>query len=95
MKYRCPCCGYYTFYEKPEGTYSICEVCFWEDEGISDAYAMDVCGTNHVSCLNEARENFVKYGACEKEMVKYTRKPKKEELQGIDTFSKEFWEKRR
>lgn len=31
MKYKCPCCGYYTFDEKPNGNYDICEVCFWED----------------------------------------------------------------
>ena len=31
-KFTCPCCGYKTFNEKPNGTYEICEVCFWEDD---------------------------------------------------------------
>ena len=31
-KYECPCCGFYTFDEKPNGSYDICPVCFWEEE---------------------------------------------------------------
>lgn len=30
-KYKCPCCGYFTF-EKKERAYDICLVCFWEDD---------------------------------------------------------------
>lgn len=33
-KYKCPCCGFYTFDEKPNGNYDICPVCFWEDDPI-------------------------------------------------------------
>ena len=33
-KYKCPCCGFYTFDEKPDGNYDICPVCFWEDDPI-------------------------------------------------------------
>ena len=32
MRYACPCCSYYTFEEKPSGTYYICPVCYWEDD---------------------------------------------------------------
>lgn len=34
MKYKCPCCSFYTFYDKPNGNYDICPVCFWEDDPI-------------------------------------------------------------
>ena len=34
LKYKCPCCGFYTFDSKLDGTYDICEVCFWEDDPI-------------------------------------------------------------
>ena len=33
-KFACPCCGYKTFAEQPNGHYDICEVCFWEDDPI-------------------------------------------------------------
>lgn len=33
MKYTCPCCGYRTL-EEPPGTFDICEICFWEDDGV-------------------------------------------------------------
>lgn len=33
-KYKCPCCGFYTFDEKLNGNYDICPVCFWEDDPI-------------------------------------------------------------
>lgn len=34
MKYTCPCCGYKTLDEEPPGTYDICTICFWEDDGV-------------------------------------------------------------
>lgn len=33
-KFACPCCGSFTLTEKPPGTFSICEVCGWEDDNI-------------------------------------------------------------
>lgn len=58
---RCPCCGYHTLDER--GMYFICDVCFWEDDGVDkdDEYS----GPNHMT-LGEGRENFRKYGACHK-----------------------------
>ena len=91
MNYRCPCCGYFTLKEKPTGSYEICKVCFWEDEGVENPYNTESCGANHVSCLHEARTNYLKYGACEKEMTKHVREPREDELQGMDIFPEEFW----
>ena len=36
-------------------------------------------GSNHEITLNEARANYLRFGACEKEMVKYVRPPKNNE----------------
>lgn len=29
-KYECPCCGFLTFENKPDGNYDICPGCFWK-----------------------------------------------------------------
>lgn len=34
MKYTCPCCGYKSLDLKPPGTFTICEVCDWEDDSV-------------------------------------------------------------
>ncbi len=83
QKYKCPCCGYYTYTEKPNGNYAICPVCFWEDDPIQLNDPDYTGGANTVS-LNQARENFIKFGACEKDMRKYVRLPIEEEMEGID-----------
>ena len=81
-KYKCPCCGYYTF-EKKERSYDICPVCFWEDdpEQYNDPTLQN--GANHVS-LAAARINYKHFSACDAEMKKYVRGPKKDELHGYD-----------
>ena len=86
-KYKCPCCGYYTL--DYEGMYDICPVCFWEDSNeVEDLNKYDDC--NKMS-LNEARKNYLEFGACKKDMKKYCRKPKeseKKELIQVLTLSK-------
>ncbi len=81
-KYKCPCCGYYTF-EKKERTYDICPVCFWEDDPEQFNNPMLPSGANHVS-LAEARRNYKHFAACDAEMKKYVRGAKKDELHGYD-----------
>ena len=34
MKYTCPCCGYKSLDSEPPGTFTICEVCDWEDDSV-------------------------------------------------------------
>ena len=82
-KFKCPCCGYYTFVERPTGTYDICKVCFWEDDPVQLDNPDMGGGANHVS-LNEGRKNYLKFGVCEKEMIPHVRKPLDDEMQGID-----------
>ena len=85
MRYQCKCCGYYTMTEKPvdpdraPGTFEICPVCRWEDDSLQFLNPDMRGGANRVS-LNEAKENFKKFGACEEECIKYVRPPKKNEL---------------
>ena len=74
MKYKCPCCGFYTVDEKPRGNYDICPVCFWEDDPLQLEDETYEGGANRVS-LRLARENFAEFGACEREMIKFVRPP--------------------
>ncbi len=80
--YKCLCCSFYTFTEKPNGNYDICPVCFWEGDPIQLDDPEYKGGENHVS-LNQAKVNFLEFGACEFDMIKYVRKPLKNELTGI------------
>jgi len=57
MKYKCPCCGEYTLYEKPPGTYEICTICNWEDDEIQYNDPTYSGGANEL-CLNEARKRY-------------------------------------
>ena len=79
MKHKCPCCGYYTLKNEPNGDYEICPVCFWEDDPFAYENPDECCECNSVS-LNQAKENFKLFGACHKDMIKYTRKPTADEL---------------
>lgn len=54
----CPCCGYRSLRER--GSYEICRVCFWEDDGTTELDL--VSGPNHMT-LREARLNFHRFGA--------------------------------
>ncbi len=81
-KYKCPCCNHFTF-EKKERAYDICPVCFWEDDPFQYENPMMENGANHVS-LAAARVNYKHYSACDPEMRKYVRGPKKDELHGYE-----------
>ena len=82
-KYKCPCCGYYTFDHVLDESYDICPVCFWEDSYYDYEFPDDICSCNKVS-LNQAQANYLKYGACKKELCEYVREPNEEEKAGMD-----------
>ena len=71
---RCPCCGCKTLDARCD--YDICRVCFWEDDGQDNHDAAEVRGgPNGLLSLQEARSNYVQFGACELSMVENVRPP--------------------
>ena len=75
-KFSCPCCGAFTLKER--SIFSICPVCFWEDDGTVDEN--EGWGPNRTS-LAKARANFKEFGSCDKDMLKFCRKERPEELE--------------
>jgi len=72
--YPCPCCGYLTVSENTHGTFEICPVCNWEDDNVQFDHPDYQGGANEES-LNEARQNYKKFGAALKRFVKAVRAP--------------------
>ena len=78
---RCPCCGCKTLDARCD--YDICVVCFWEDDGQDDYDAEEVRGGPNASLsLQEARSNYLSFGACELRVVGMVRPPLPKELPG-------------
>jgi len=59
-RYACPCCGYFVFDSDPDGTFWICNVCWWEVEYEPLNYLDVESGPNHIT-LREGRKNFVEH----------------------------------
>lgn len=82
MKYRCPCCSYYTLpVPKEDAIAYICPVCFWEND-VFTSCDDEPSDENHGLTLNEGRKNLKKFGACTREMLVHVRQPKADELEG-------------
>ena len=81
VRMQCPCCGYFTqlAYSENEPSFEICEVCFWQHDSLVNENPNAINGANHIS-LNEARDNYKKYGVCKKEFKHLVRQPLEEEL---------------
>ena len=85
-KYKCICCGYYTFEENVIMNHDICDVCFWENDGIQNFDPNFRGGANQMS-LNEARENFKRFGAKGEKYLDSVRKPREDEKEGLDDWT--------
>ena len=72
--YPCPCCGYLTLPEQADGTYEICPICFWEDDGVQLNNPNYEGGANAVS-LRQAQRNFSEFGASERRFGRNVRQP--------------------
>jgi hypothetical protein len=71
---RCLCCGYQTL-SRP-GSFALCPVCWWQDDGQDDADADVVRGTvNGRLSLTMARGNFIRYGAADPRFLSRVRRP--------------------
>mgnify|MGYP003732721989 FL=1 len=64
---------------EPPGTFEICPVCFWEDDGVQYEDPDYEGGANGIS-LNKARENYKKIGAISEKYLENVRKPFNDEI---------------
>ena len=83
LRYRCPCCGFYTLPEPAGGKYNICPVCWWEDDPVQMDDEDYEGGANEVS-LRQARKNYMDFGASDERFIDKVREATEEELEGID-----------
>ena len=77
--YPCPCCGFLAMDGPIRDTYDICSVCGWEDDPVQYDDPDFPGGANKES-LNEARANYAKFGAMNKESLPRVRLPLAEEI---------------
>jgi len=75
--HRCPCCEYNTLDEP--GQYEICPVCFWEDDPFQCDNPNYGGGANRPS-LNQAKINYAEFGAYERRVLRFVRKPLPDEM---------------
>ncbi|MEL1242631.1 CPCC family cysteine-rich protein [Flavobacterium sp. DGU11] len=78
-KFQCPCCDYYTLKSDFENSFEMCDVCYWENDGIQLNDCNYEGGANRPSLI-QARENFRRHGASEECLKEYVREPFKNEL---------------
>jgi hypothetical protein len=67
----CPCCGYKSI--GSIGEWEICLICYWEDDPIQRDDPDYDGGANEPS-LRQAQKNYMEYGACQIDRIKYVRK---------------------
>ncbi|MGW3831410.1 CPCC family cysteine-rich protein [Streptomyces microflavus] len=75
--YPCPCCGHRVLDAMP-GSYEICPVCFWEDDGVQFRWPTMAGGANNVSLI-EAQRNYQNFGACDQHGRRFVRPPAEDE----------------
>lgn len=88
-KYACPCCGYKTLDNEHE--YDICPICFWEDDYWQFKDVDLEGGANNGTSLRQAQQNYIEFGACDRGMLNYVRKPHTYDIK--DESWKPVWEK--
>jgi Cysteine-rich CPCC len=75
--FTCPCCGYRTLAEPP-GSYEVCKVCFWEDDGVQ---LLDpACAGADDPSLLECQATYQRIGACEERFRRLVRAPRRDEV---------------
>ena len=60
----CPCCLYWTLHDPFPGSYEICPICNWEDDGVQFRDPSAAGGANQ-PCLVDARRSFDATGSSE------------------------------
>ncbi|WP_268049449.1 CPCC family cysteine-rich protein [Clostridium ganghwense] len=80
-KEACSCCGYLTIPVDTDGNKFdgfICPVCFWEIDTFINS-ENEESDSNGGLTLVQARLNYRTFGACDKRMLQYVRKPTDDE----------------
>lgn len=77
-RFACACCGFLTLEGPPSGTFQVCPVCYWEDDGTQLADPAYDGGANGVS-LRRAQENFARFGASDAAVAELVRAPTEDE----------------
>ena len=77
-RFPCPCCGFLTLSSEPPGSYEVCPVCFWEDDGVQFEDPDYAGGANRES-LNTARANFREFGASARSALGHVRPARPDE----------------
>lgn len=70
----CLCCGHLVHsveYGWPS-SYSICEICYWQDDYSQLLRPMDHLGANYMS-LYQAQQNYIAMGVCDKRLERFVR----------------------
>ena len=83
LKYKCPCCGYYTFEHPPMGEFDNCPVCCWLDD-LQCLRDWDYVSAALGISLRQARKTFLVKKVCKEEFVSESRLPLETELDGIN-----------
>ncbi|GAB3820961.1 CPCC family cysteine-rich protein [Kribbella italica] len=76
-RFPCVCCGHLTM-DDPPGGYAICPVCFWEDDQVQLRTPDTMLGANQVP-LVQAQQNYLAYGACDRDALEHVRPPREDE----------------
>ena len=66
-KYYGPCCRHETLSNVPPRSYAICPVCYWEDDPVQFRDPDYAGGAAKNVSLNQARKNFLEFGASAQE----------------------------
>jgi len=74
QRFPCPCCGYFTLFEEPPGTFCHCEVCWWEDDPVQFADP-DYEGGGNAPSLRQAREFYRIIGVSDPHLKGHERAP--------------------
>lgn len=74
--YQCNCCNYFTL-SVEYVSYEICPVCYWEDDVLSNP---DVGGGANELSLNQAKKNYIAFGASRENFIHYIREANLNEL---------------
>jgi len=76
---KCPCCGHYSFEDEDDAFFGYCPICAYCYDPVCVDYPNTIKGPNKVT-LAQARLNYCNFGACDKDHLRWSRKPYDYEL---------------